>query len=326
VKAAGARCLWTWLRPALLVCGLGLVGYFVAATGPAAVLAALVRAGPYFFVIALLEASALLTDTAAFGLLLGPKAKEVSARGWLRSSAASYSCLVLLPAGRAASEVARASLVASAVGPRRAATAALRLQATALVADGLISGALALVVLRLLGNPRHLSALLAGNFVLATLVGLGLLTLSRSASAAELLVRRFPRIAGGVGLGPIGGAPDGAPTRALAASLLSLFGRILQWLEYGVAVRAVGGQLALGSAGVAYGVHMVGATVGMAIPNQVGVADGAYLLYADSLGFGSAPALALSVMLSVRAAQLLFALVCLGVPALVPEARKVAPA
>jgi hypothetical protein len=82
-------------------------------------------------------------------------------------------------------------------------------------------------------------------------------------------------------------------------------------LQYGIAVLAVGGALSPRGAFVGFGIHMVGATLGAAVPNQVGVVDGVYVAFADVLGFPGAPAKALSVALVLRASQLLFAAVCM---------------
>ena len=110
--------LGPWLRWGLVALGLGFVVYFVYATGPARVLAALVSGGPYAPLIAGLELAAIATDVGAFKSLLGAEAALVEWRAWLRSSAAAYGCFALMPAGRTASEVARASMLAVHVGAR----------------------------------------------------------------------------------------------------------------------------------------------------------------------------------------------------------------
>src|SRR5690348_15222241 len=124
--------LGPWLRWGLVALGLGFVVYFVHATGPRRVLAALVSAGPYAPLIAGLELLAIATDVGAFSSLLGAGV-ALPWRAWLRSSAAAYGCFALMPAGRTASEVARASMLAVHVGALRAATAGAQLQAAALL-------------------------------------------------------------------------------------------------------------------------------------------------------------------------------------------------
>lgn len=315
MSVARTTRLGTWIQGGLLVVGLALVAYFVWTTGPRLVLAALRDAGPYVPFLAALEGIVVFTDIGAIVTLLGPDARRVSARGWLRSSSLAYGCSILLPAGRTASEAARASVLAAYVGGLRAATAAAQLQASALVADGLISGIAALVVLDL-HNSHQLPALLGGNLLLTAAGGATLLVLIRNRRVAGALGRRFPRLFARFAAG------EGEPyTWGFGSCAWSFVGRAIQVFEFGIALLAVGGTLDATNAFVAFGIHAVTATIGVAVPNQVGVADGAYVLFADTLGFAGAPARALALMLVVRATQVGLALVCFFVPVLVRAAK-----
>jgi hypothetical protein len=303
----------------LLVVGLALVAYFVWSTGPRHVFEALSDAGPFVPLLAVLEMLVIFTDIAAFVTLLGPDARRVTWRGWLRSSSLAYGCSILLPAGRTASEAARASVLGAYVGGVRAATAAAQLQASALVADGFISGVAALVVVGL-ERTHRLPALLAGNLLLTVVGGGVLLVLIRNRRVALALGRRFPRLFARLAAG------EGDPyTWGLGACAWSYVGRVIQVVEFGIAVLAVGGSFNMSTAFVAFGIHAVSATIGVAVPNQVGVADGAYVLFADTLGFENAPARALAVMLSVRVMQVALALICFFVPLLVRVAKSERP-
>lgn len=311
-----ARSKWArlvpWLRWGLVVLGLAVVVYFVHATGPRRVLAALVSAGPYVPLLAALELGAIVTDIFAISSLLGAGAALVEWRGWLRSSSAAYGCFALMPAGRTASEVARASMLAPHVGTLRAATAGAQLQAVALVADGIVSFACMLALRLSGGDTHHLAAMLDGNAALTTTTGLALLFLIRHRRVAQRLAKRFPRLLAGIAAGET--RPQ---ARGVAACAWSVFGRLLLCLQYGIAVFALGGGFSLRAGSIAYGVHAVSATVGVGLPGQVGVADGAYLLFADALGFRHEPAHALAVMLAIRAMQMTLALICLLIPVLV---------
>jgi hypothetical protein len=307
---AGAR----WV---LLAAGIGFIAYLVEKAGPKKVLDALVAAGPYIPLIILFEAVILATDTAAFAAILGPeRRKAISGKGWIRSSCVSFICLALLPAGRTASEVARAAVVAQYTGAFRSAAAGAELQAAALIADGLISGAVAIGVLAMVGTQGELAWMLGGNFLLAGTLGVLLFLLLHHRGFAAWVKRRFPRIAKSAG--------DEVTTPrfyGVLPSAWSFFGRWLQVAQYGVAVLAVGGALSLRGAFVGHGIHMVGATVGAAVPNQVGVVDGAYVAFAGVLGFPGAPAKALGVALVLRASQLLFAVACMIAATLTREAK-----
>jgi hypothetical protein len=303
-------------RWALLAGGIAFIAYLIHKAGAKNVADALVAAGPYIPIVILFEATILATDTAAFAAILGPeKRKPITAKGWLRSSCVSFICLALLPAGRTASEVARATVIAQYTGAFRSAAAGAELQAAALIADGLISGAVGLGIFVMLGNQEKLAMMLGGNFLLAGLLGVVLFLLLHHHGFAQWVKKKFPRLAKS--------APDEETTKpryyGIIPSAWSFFGRWLQVAQYGVVVLAVGGALSLRGAFVGHGIHMVGATVGAAVPNQVGVVDGAYVAFADVLGFPGAPAKALSVALVLRASQLLFAAVCMIIATLTRE-------
>lgn len=314
--AAKSKALRLGVQGALFVAGLGLVAYFVVTTGPRQVLDAFRAAGPILPLLAVLELVAVFADARAFAALAGPDARRIDRRGWLRSSAMSYVCLTLLPAGRTASEVARASTLARYVGAWRAATAGAQLQAAALVADGVISGLCALVVVTAVASAHHLPELLAGNVIIALGGGVGLLVLIQNPRVAAALARRFPRLFAKLV------STEGRPhSWGVGGSAWSFLGRLAQLLGHALAVHAVGGKLDVPTAAVAYGIHVVSATIGVAIPNQVGIADGAYVLFADTLGFAGAPARALAAMLAIRATQVALALACLLVWLAVPPTQ-----
>ena len=93
-------------------------------------------------------------------------------------------------------------------------------------------------------------------------------------------------------------------------------GRGAQLVQYGVLLSAVGGTASIGGAFIAHGIHLVGATLGDAVPNQLGVVDGTYRTFAPALGFSDAPARALSIAFLAHAAQLAVAGICVVVAAL----------
>jgi hypothetical protein len=301
-------------RWVLLAAGIVFIAYLVHKAGAHAVLEALTAAGPFIPLIIAFEAVILATDSAAFASILGPETrKNISVKGWIRSSCISFVCLALLPAGRTTSEVARATVVAQYTGALRSATAGAELQAAALIADGLISGAVGLGVFVLVGSQGKLAWMLGGNFFLAGTLGVLMFLLLHHRGFAAWVKQRFPSLA------KASGEITTPRYFGILPSAWSFFGRWLQVAQYGVAVLAVGGTLSARGAFVGHGIHMVGATLGAAVPNQAGVVDGAYVAFADVLGFPGAPAKALSVALVLRASQLLFAGVCMVVATLTRE-------
>ncbi len=295
------------VRWVLLAGGIAFIAYLVKQAGPRSVADALVSAGPFIPIIIALEAVQLATDTVAFATILGPERRKViSVKGWIRSSCVSFVCLALLPAGRTASEVARATIVAQYTGAFRSAAAGTELQAAALIADALISGSVALGIWAMVGSQGNLAWMLGGNFLLAGTLGVLLFLVLHNASFARWVKKKFPSIAKSAG--------DEVTTPryfGILPSAWSFLGRWVQVVQYGVVVLAVGGAWSVRGAFVGHGIHMVGATVGAAVPNQVGVVDGAYVAFANVLGFPGAPAKALSVALVLRASQLLFAAICM---------------
>ena len=119
--------------------------------------------------------------------------------------------------------------------------------------------------------------MLGGNFVLAGTLGVLLFLRPAPPRLRELgEARAFRSIAQSAG--------DEVTTPrfyGILPSAWSFLGRWLQVAQYGVAVLAVGGTLSWRGAFVGHGIHMVGATVGAAVPNQVGVVDGAYVAFAE---------------------------------------------
>jgi len=111
-------------------------------------------------------------------------------------------------------------------------------------------------------------------------------------------------------------APASAAAVPLSA-LLASCGRIVQALQYGVVLYAVGGVATASTALMAQGIQLVGASVGDLVPGQMGATEGAFRAFAGALGLGAEPARALSIALVIRMAQLGLAVSCLLVAALV---------
>jgi hypothetical protein len=87
---------------------------------------------------------------------------------------------------------------------------------------------------------------------------------------------------------------------AIAATTV---GRAIQTLQYGVILLAVGATPGIVSAFVAQGIHLVGAGMGDFVPNQVGITEGAYVLFAPALGLEGLAARAIGIALVARICQ-----------------------
>jgi hypothetical protein len=222
--------------------------------------------------------------------------------------------MILLPAGRAAGEVTRATLLAKHVGANAAATAGAQLQAayvTAILVASAVEGA---TVAGAYGARTPLAWLLAGNAVLMAGTCAGLLALLWDARAGRWIEKLRERFSSATEArsewDP--GTRKSVPVRA---GFICACGRATQVVQYGVILAAVGGTPNVRGALVAHGVHLVGATAGDVVPNQLGIVDGTYSAFAGALGLGDNPARALSIAFVAHAAQLSLAAICVLVAA-----------
>jgi hypothetical protein len=304
------RPSWSLLaRVVVGLAGLALVAYLVTKAGPARVGAVILQAGPWLPVVVALELLQASMDFFALRSILRERWRQIPPATWVRASAIAYAMMILLPAGRAAGEVTRATLFSRYIGTPRAATTSTCLQAAYLSANGVLSLAACLVVASRFGVRSPLALLLAGNVVFQAIVTSGLLAILRAARIGKWLDRVRRRFVPGAKESP---PLDPEERRRIPwrAALVCSMGRAAQVVQYGVILHAVGGFLTVRNAFITHGIHLVGATLGDMMPNQLGVTDGAYRAFASDLGFADQPARALSIAFVVRIAQLSLAATC----------------
>ncbi len=299
----------TILRGCLGVLGLFYVVHLIRAAGAGRVGAVLLQAGAWLPLIVALELYQAASDFGSLRAILGKDWRKVPARTWLRSSVVAYAMMILVPAGRAAGEVARAALLSRTLGAARAATTSTQLQAAYLSANGLLSLLELGFVAAFFGAGSTLALLLAGNVVFQALISAGLLAIlwdARIGRGLDSLRRRF--VPGAVEAPPMDPAiRRRLPLKACAICSLS---RSMQLLQYAIVLHAVGGAFSARGAVITHGIHLVGATLGDLVPNQLGVVDGIYRAFAGAMGFGDAPERALSIAFVVRAGQFIVAGAC----------------
>jgi uncharacterized membrane protein YbhN (UPF0104 family) len=299
----------TLVRLLLGVVGLFYVVHLIRAAGAQRVGNVLLQAGAWLPVVIALEIYQAASDFAALRAILGDDWRKVPPRTWLRSSVVAYAMMILVPAGRAAGEVTRAALLSGRLGAARAATTSTQLQAAYLSANGLLSLLELGFVATFFGARSTLALLLAGNVVFQAIISGGLLAIlwdARLGRGLDRLRRRFVR--GAVEAPPLDPAiRRKLPLKAFAICSLS---RSMQLVQYGVVLHAVGGAVSAKGAIITHGIHLVGATLGDLVPNQLGVVDGIYRAFAGEMGFGAAPERALSIAFVVRAAQFTVAIAC----------------
>lgn len=307
------KVLRGWLgRLLLATLGLALVAYLVHGAGPDRVARVLIQAGPWLPAIFALEIAQLLSDVVALHTLLPDERKAIPWVAWLRSSAVAYGMMILLPAGRAAGEVARATLIAKHVDAPRVAIASTQLQAGYLIAIATASVTACIGVASGAGLRTVLVALLAANaaiIAIAAVALIGALSDARVWRWLERLRRRLTRDHAPQHSGDAAARePLGWRTIAVCCS-----GRAAQLAQYGIILSAIGGAKTVRGALTAHGIHLVGASLGDLLPNQLGVVDGTYRAFAPVLGFAGAPERALSIAFIAHAVQLTLAAACVVV-------------
>lgn len=310
-----------WL---LLVLGTIAVGALIRETGPAKVGAVLLGAGAHLPFIVLLEAAWISMDTIAVRAILGEHGKKAPLKLYLRSGLVAYSIMVLLPAGRAGGEVARATMLGQAVGGARAGAAAARINGVTLLANALISIPCFLAISAVLGVTDKLSLAVLGNAAVTAFIGVGILIVTKRSKVGGFLGKRFRSM---VHWGPAFDEAlremPGVPYRAIG---LCFIGRVIQMVQYAVILHAVGGSLNVTSGLVTQGIHLVGAALGDMVPNQVGFNEGAYRLFAEALGLAHDPARAVSIALVARLGQFFLAGAAFAITALWKRSDHAAPA
>lgn len=315
-RPAGPRASW-WKRVArsvLLVLGIAAVVLLVRNAGPEEVLSTLLSAGSWLPLVVFLECCFMGMDAVALRSLMGERGRRVPMAVWVRTALLQYGVMQLLPAGRAGGEIARAAGLAGHVGgAARAAAAATRLQAATMLANTFISVPCYVAVAFAVGAHSPLGYAVLVNALITALIGSALLLTVRRSRFGGWLGQRvaFLKMHGPTFDEAL---REGTPwTPAIVATSI---GRVFQTVQYGVILVAVGATLTAGSPWVAQGIHLVGAGMGDMVPNQVGITEGAYTLFAPALGLEGDVARAIGIALIARICQFSLAGTCLVISAL----------
>jgi Lysylphosphatidylglycerol synthase TM region len=314
-------------RVFLALVGLTIIAFLVRSAGPQRVAQTLWEARWWVPLIVSFEIVQMSSDFVTLRVLLGAGASDVPAATWLRSSALAYAMMIVVPAGRAAGEVARATLLSAHIGAPRAVTASTQLQASSIFAVGVVSAVESAVVAQRHGVRSPLALLLAGNALIMAAGAAVLLAILWNARGSARVHRMLERIRRRLTPADEASVPlEAAPRRRLPwkGVIFCSLSRTAQAVQYGIILFAVGGAPSVRGALVAHGIELVGATLGDLLPNHVGIVDGAYRTFAGDVGLGAAPARALSIALLARIASLAVAAACLVV--LVVSRRAAAPA
>ncbi len=250
---------------------------------------ALRRFGVWAALVVCVEGTRVAAEALATRSLHG-SAVRVPMYPLLRAHVAGYALANTLPAGRAVAEAAKAVMLAPWAESARSAAVAATNQSMVLLATGCVSVAWSLAAWSLGRSALAWTVAVQGVTIVA--LGAALLTVVRSPAAAAWVGRRVPRAAAMVEGASAAGRASGVAT----AFACFTFHRAVQAAQLFVLLGALGrwdAPRALALAGAA----IVGTTVGVVTPGQVGAVGGALALAAPTVGIPAPQALAMALVL-----------------------------
>jgi hypothetical protein len=300
------------------VAGLATFVALVYHVGPARLWEVLLQSWTIVPVVMILDVAWMSLESIALLLFYGPEHRDIPLRTWARALLTHYATMVVLPVGRVGGEIARATMLSPYVGSHRVTASAAQMQIMVLYANTVICIPCFFAAVRLQGWGGSLAALLIFNFFANGLLGLGLHLVTRNVRIGGWLGKKFE--------GMLHWGPEldlefrKMPRVPVLPGLLCLGGRAMQTVEYGLVLATVAGtSMALSGTLIAEGIHIGAAALGDAVPNQVGVAEGMYRLFAGALGLGDHPEKALAIAIVVRVANFCVAGLCFALLALWPK-------
>lgn len=274
---------------------------FIRHHGADVVWAALQRALPWLPLLIALEVGWIAADLLVWRSFLGHKrAGRVPLRAWLRGSLLAYFVMIVLPAGRAGGDAARATVFARHIGKSAAAAGCVHSIGAGLVGNALISVPCVIASGVTLGWAEPLTLLIAGNGLLT--LGLGTTTIlwPRKLGIGRWMSRR-------AGLEAVDNAFDHMWQRSLMLSvkavLWSGLGRAVQVGLIATVLLALGEVPGLERALLSEGIYLVSAALGDVAPNQLGVTEGAFVAFGDQLSLQHLES-PLTIALLIRMIQL----------------------
>lgn len=305
---SAAPCVWkrrllTVLKPVFAMGGVSMLATMVHKAGASELKTTLVGAMPLLPWVVLIELGRQTCDATATRLSYGARARQVPLSVLVRAQLIGTAVSSMAPAGRAAAEATKATLLTPYTGGASATAAAATSQSASLGAGGLISFPCAVASYVMTGWSAFTVAMLVHGFVLL-LASLGVRAGLRAKRLGGWMRRRCGRwgehaeafqasvCAGGL-----------CPWRPMLAFLGS---RALQVMQYAVLAHAVGIHATAVQALFTQGLYLVALAMGSLVPGQVGVTDGMFSLAAGAMGTTAAKAM--SIALLAHSVQAVFVL------------------
>lgn len=308
-----------WLRfarPLLFVLGALALAALIYKLGPMQVWQALLGAGAWLPLIFALDLLWLSVEGLSVLVLYGSAARSIPRLAWLEATLVHFATFMVVPVGRASAEAARAGLMARFVGKGRSLASAFVMQSITLSANGLLS-VMCLAFIWWGARSGTLVAAMSLNIGITLGLGVSMYLLLRHVRVGGRLGRLFPKISQ-AGEELDSQIRESSP-RHLRALFVCLTGRTVQTLQYGVIFFAVVGHVTPLDAFSAQGIQLVSRTLGDAVPNQVGVTEGAFAASAGALGLQNLPEKAVAIALLARLSNLSMAGLCALIVQLLPK-------
>lgn len=310
------------LRASVLVGAVIALIVVVRAVGTGEVMALLAQAAWLLPLAALLELGRIALDGVATRMALGSRGALVPLRTLIAAHLVAHGVMNVMPAGRGASEAAKATLLAPYLGAPAAIAMGTTNQANVLLSSALFSLPCALAA-HLALHSNELTLAIVIHFAVLFASGAGLRFLQRFPRALHFVERHFARWAGGARR--FVEASRETPLLSAGPIAAMSLGRLLQTAEYAVLAYAVGLPIGPLGALAVQGLNLVAAAVGVLVPGQMGSSEAIFAIAADAIG--STAAQAVSIALLAHAVSLAFAavgLVVLGAWVSVPNKPAVA--
>jgi hypothetical protein len=299
--------------------GAGIVATSVWATGARAVASGLGSSAHALPAMVGLEAALLVCNMLSLRALYGAEAGRVRPGQWVKAGALGYAVGSVLPLSRAAAEASRAVLLRQSVGGPHAAVAAVEMQAVALLANAVLSACAFVATLAVLG-AGGIATLILTNGVLGCVLGTSILLVRRSGHPGRVL-----NLLGKTRGHQFGAAFDAAPGASrrglLEAVAWESLSRAFQVYQCAIGLAAVGHPSGLLRTLVTRGMLLLGGALGDFIPGQLGGTEATMAMAATALGLGAS---ATALALLIHGAQLLLALACTALYALIPRDPRLA--
>jgi hypothetical protein len=292
-----ARSRWiALLRIAVAAVGLGLFVWTIADAGPQRILEILPRASGWLPVAVALEGVRIGFDAWATRMVLGERGRAIPFAALYGSQVAASGVMGVFPAGRSASEAAKATLLHPWIGAQVAIAMGATNQANVLISSAIFS-LVCLAGAMTVSDDTGLAIAIVVHFVVLMAAGLGMRVAATNSHIETLVAKRFPKLGAQARL--FHEASRDTPLLAWQPTLAMTIGRAIQTVQYGILAHAVGITVSVPAALAVQGVNLVAAAIGVFVPGQVGTAELVFRMAADALGTDHATAVSIALLARV---------------------------